>query len=147
MSTESLSAPYTTEFGFERTVGPTIGVFLGGLRQGRLLGVRGSEERILCPAAEFDPVTAEAVGEFVELEARGTVVTHTWVQPRVGDPVDRPFAWALIRIDGADTNLFHAVDTGGDPTPLRAGLRVRARWADERVGSIRDIACFEPEER
>jgi len=27
---------------------------------------------------------------------------------------------------------------------MRTGLRVRARWAANRVGSIRDIACFEP---
>jgi hypothetical protein len=24
-------------------------------------------------------------------------------------------------------------------------MRVRIRWSDERVGHIRDIACFEPE--
>jgi hypothetical protein len=27
---------------------------------------------------------------------------------------------------------------------MRTGLRVRSRWAASRVGSIRDIACFEP---
>jgi uncharacterized OB-fold protein len=27
---------------------------------------------------------------------------------------------------------------------MRTGLRVRARWAADRVGSIRDLACFEP---
>ncbi|WP_206056518.1 OB-fold domain-containing protein [Nocardioides sp. GY 10113] len=144
MSTESLSAPYSTEFGFERTVGPKIGVFLGGLREGRLLGVRGSEERVLCPVAEFDPVTAEETGGFVELDPVGAVHSFTWVEPRAQDPLDRPFGWALIAIDGADTCLFHAVDTGGDPAALRTGLRVRARWADQRVGSIRDIVCFEP---
>jgi uncharacterized OB-fold protein len=27
---------------------------------------------------------------------------------------------------------------------VSTGMRVRARWADERVGAITDIACFEP---
>jgi uncharacterized OB-fold protein len=28
---------------------------------------------------------------------------------------------------------------------MRTGMRVRARWRNEREGSIRDIECFEPE--
>jgi uncharacterized OB-fold protein len=40
--------------------------------------------------------------------------------------------------------MLHAVDAGG-AAAMRTGMRVRPRWATERVGSIRDIACFEPE--
>jgi hypothetical protein len=29
---------------------------------------------------------------------------------------------------------------------MRTGMRVRIRWAEERQGDIRDIACFEPVE-
>jgi hypothetical protein len=29
---------------------------------------------------------------------------------------------------------------------MATGMRVRARWAEETVGHIRDIACFEPED-
>ena len=39
--------------------------------------------------------------------------------------------------------MLHAVDAGS-AAAMRTGMRVRARWAAERVGSIRDIACFEP---
>ena len=39
--------------------------------------------------------------------------------------------------------MLHAVDAGS-AAAMRTGMRVRPRWADERVGSIRDIACFEP---
>ena len=39
--------------------------------------------------------------------------------------------------------MLHAVDAGSTAA-MRTGLRVRARWAASRVGSIRDIACFEP---
>jgi len=43
--------------------------------------------------------------------------------------------------------MLHAVDAGpemGTAAAMRTGLRVRPRWAASRVGSIRDIACFEP---
>ncbi|MCL2557723.1 MAG: ABC transporter permease [Treponema sp.] len=32
--------------------------------------------------------------------------------PRAGHPLDRPFAWATIKLDGADTSLVHVVDAG-----------------------------------
>jgi uncharacterized OB-fold protein len=68
-------------------------------------------------------------------------------EPLEGQPLAGPFAWALIRLDGADTCMLHAVDAGpgmGAAAVMRTGLRVRARWEASRVGSIRDIASFEP---
>src|ERR1700685_3913264 len=66
-------------------------------------------------------------------------------QPLEGQPLAQPFGWALIRLDGADTAMLHAVDAGS-AAAMRTALRVAARWAADRVGSIRDIACFEPGE-
>ena len=51
--------------------------------------------------------------------------------------------WALIRLDGADTAMLHAVDAGS-AAAMATGMRVRARWAASPAGHIRDIACFEP---
>jgi uncharacterized OB-fold protein len=100
---------------------------------------------VLVPPLEYDPVTGEALHEFVEVGPGGVVTTWAWVvTPRAKHPLDRPFAWALVRPDGADTAFLHAVDAG-DPARMRTGLRVRPRWRAERVGSIRDIECFEPE--
>lgn len=146
-SEASLSAPYRIEFPFTRTVGEKIGTFLGGLRDGRLYGVRTESGTVLCPVAEFDPHTARPTGELVPLEGSGTVLHWTWVPTRPGDDIAADhFAWALIRLDGTDGALFHAVDTGGDSDRMISGLRVRPRWRAERVGSIRDIVCFEPRE-
>jgi len=138
----SLSAGYTIEFPFERTAGPKIGTFLGGLRDGRLYGAR-SARGVLCPPLEFDPETGAETGELVPLEATGTVTSWTWVPARSGDPVPHDFAWALIAIDGTVGALFHAVDVGGTFADMSDGLRVRARWRQERVGHMRDIECFE----
>ena len=143
----SLTAPYSIEFPYNRTVGEKIGTFLGGLRDGALYGVRTKSGAVLCPALEFDPADATPTGELVKLASSGTVAHWTWVPTRPHDEIAADhFAWALIAIDGTDSTLFHAVDTGGDPARLTAGLRVTPRWRSDRVGSIRDIVCFEPVE-
>ncbi|MFD4439693.1 Zn-ribbon domain-containing OB-fold protein [Nocardia sp. NPDC058519] len=143
---EVLSAPLRVRFDYTRSVGPIIGAFLTGLREGRILGARGSDGRILVPPPEYDPLTSAALDELVEVAATGTVKSWTWVsEPLPGQPFDRPFAWALIQLDGADTALLHALDVT-EPGQLSTGMRVSARWADERTGRIQDIACFEPGE-
>ena len=130
---------------YRRSVGPVMGRFFGALREQRLEGIRGADGRVLVPPAEYDPVTGEALADFVEVGPGGVVTTWAWVvTPRAKHPLDRPFAWALVRLDGADTAFLHAVDAG-DASRMRTGLRVRPRWRTERVGSIRDIECFEPE--
>ena len=62
--------------------------------------------------------------------------------PRANHPLQKPFAWALVKLDGADTAMLHAVDAGSSAR-MKSGVRVKARFAAERVGHIRDLACFE----
>ena len=140
-----LSAPLTLSFDYTRSVGPTLGEFFTALRERRVLGVRGSDGRVHVPPTEYDPVTYEPLGEMVPVSAVGTVVSWTWQPDRIeGQPLDRPFAWALIKLDGADTPLLHAVDVGAaGPSAISTGARVHVHWADETVGAITDIAYFE----
>ena len=122
-----LSAPLVLEYPFKRTVGPVQSAFLTGLREGLVVGVRTVDGRVLCPPVEYDPVTSEELTELVELGETGTVTTWSWEPaPRPHQPLDRPFAWALVRMDGADTGLLHAVDAGS-PDGMRTGMRVRDR--------------------
>ncbi|MGB9224288.1 Zn-ribbon domain-containing OB-fold protein [Mycobacterium sp.] len=137
-----LSAPLTLSFDYTRSVGPTLGEFFTALRERRVLGVRGSDGRVHVPPTEYDPVTYEALGEMIPVSAVGTVVSWTWQPDRIeGQPLDRPFAWALIKLDGADTPLMHAVDAGS-PDAISTGARVHVHWAEETVGAITDIAYF-----
>ena len=70
------------------------------------------------------------------------MVSWTWQsEPLEGQPLDRPFAWALIKLDGADTPLLHAVDAESSDA-ISTGARVHAHWVDEPVGAITDIAHF-----
>jgi len=142
-----LAAPHTLEFPYTRSTGPVIGRFLTGLRERRIEGVRGSDGRVIVPAVEYDPVTSEPTGDFVEVAQAGVVTSWAWVYaPRPKHPLDRPFAWALIRLDGADTAMLHLVDAA-DPTRMRTGMRVRVRWRAQTEGEIQEIECFEPEDR
>jgi uncharacterized OB-fold protein len=139
-----MSAPLELGFDYTRSLGPVLSRFVTALRDRRVEGVRGSDGRVHVPPAEYDPVTGAPLSEPVEVASVGTVLTWSWMPtPMEGQPLDRPFGWALVRLDGADTALLHAVDAG-DPARMRTGMRVRIRWAEQTVGHITDIACFEP---
>lgn len=140
----TLQAPVTVSFDYTRSTGPVLGRFLTGLRDGVIVAGRTSAGEVAVPPLEFDPVTHHATTDFVEVSSVGTVTSWTWVSEPVKDqPFDRPFAFALVTLDGATTPLLHALDVAS-ASDVSTGMRVRVRWADERVGSITDIRCFEP---
>src|SRR5262245_661597 len=145
VSGEMLSAPYVLEYPYRRSCGPVIGRFLAGLQARRIFGVCTADRRVLVPPAEYDD-HGEPTGALVEVGQSGVVVAWAWIdRPRPNQPLDRPFAWALVKLDGASTALIHAVDAGSADR-MATGMRVRVRWRAERTGSIRDIECFEPGE-
>ena len=141
---EILTAPHVLEYPYKRSLGPVIGRFFTSLRERRIEGVRTPAGRVIVPPTEYDRETSEPLSEFVEVGETGIVTTWAWVtQPRLNHPLQRPFAWALIRLDGADTAMLHAVDAGTESV-MSTGMRVRVRWAFDPQGGIRDIECFEP---
>ena len=141
---QPLRAPLEIGFAYTRSLGPTLSQFMTALAGRRILGSRGADGRVHAPPFEYDPVTFEPPAELVDVGPAGTVTTWSWVgEPLAGQPLEHPFAWALIRLDGADTAMLHAVDAGS-AAAMRTGMRVRPRWAAQPAGHIRDIACFEP---
>jgi uncharacterized OB-fold protein len=135
------------EFPYTRTLGPVAGGFIRSLREQRLMGIRGADGKVLVPPLEYDPLTGASLGsELVEVGPGATVVSWTWVsEPTDKHPLHHPFAFALIRPDGADTALVHAVDAGS-PDVMATGMRVTPRWRSEPVGMITDIEAWEPED-
>ena len=141
----TLQAPVTVAFDYTRSTGPVLGRFLTGLRDGVVVGGRTSDGTVMVPPPEYDPVTHQQLDDFVEVAPTGAVTSWSWVpEPVAGQPLDRPFAFALVTLDGADTPLLHALDVAS-PDQVETGMRVRVRWAEERTGVITDIACFEPD--
>ena len=144
---EALHASHSLEYPYSRSVGPVIGGFLTGLRDGKLYGVRGAGGSVIVPPTEYDPTTGEDTGELVEVGPGGVVKTWAWVShPLPKHPHQTPFAWALVTLDGADTALLHAVDAG-EAGSIATGDRVTVRFrpAAERIGAMADIEAFVPE--
>ena len=137
-----LHAQMHVEFPYTRSLGPVLSRFMTGLAAGRVIGGVLSDGRVAVPPPEYDPATLAPLTEFRDVASSGEVVTWSWMsEPVAGQPLDRPFAWALIRLDGADTPLLHAV-AADSADVMSTGMRVRAQWATERVGTITDIAHF-----
>lgn len=138
-------APMLIEYPFSRTTGPVIGAFLTGLREQVLIGIRDGQGRVLIPPTEYDPQTGEDLSELVQVGPGGVVDTWAWVRhPMPKHPLDHPFAWALVRPDGADVGFLQPVDAGSIER-MATGMRVVPRWAAEREGTIHDLECWEPD--
>jgi uncharacterized protein len=143
-SAAPLSAPLEISFDYTRSLGPVLSQFMTGLAQRTILGSRSADGRVYAPPAEYDPVTFSPPADLVPVGPAGTVLTWSWQpEPREAQPLGRPFAWALIRLDGAHTAMLHAVDAGS-ASQMSTGMRVQPRWAASPAGHITDIECFEP---
>ncbi len=141
-----LTAPLRNSFDYKRSLGPVGSQFALALRGGRIVGSKGSDGTVSVPPVEFDPVGGAPTTDIVDVAATGTVVTWSWQpEPAAPQPLDVPFAWALIRLDGADTAMLHVVRVDS-PADIATGLRVHAVWRPARTGRIDDIAYFSPGE-
>jgi uncharacterized OB-fold protein len=137
----------TMEFPYKHSTGETIGRFLAGLKeQGRIWGQRVAGQGVVVPPVGYSEVDASAAGEWVEVKPTGVVTGFAKVHRAIEalHPYPAPFAFVLVKLDGADTALAHVATEGLDR--LKVGTRVEAVWKPEaeRVGSIRDIAGFRP---
>jgi uncharacterized protein len=136
----------TITFPYKRSLGPVIGSFMTALTEKRILGIRNGDQ-VIAPPMEWDPATgAELAPDFVEVGPAGTVESWTWVpNASVQHPLDGPFAFAFIRLDGVQHRRGRAVDAGS-AAAMHDGMRVAPRWRGKREGRIDDIICFVPGE-
>ncbi len=143
---ENFETLHTLEYPYTRTTGPVVGEFLTNLRDGKILGSR-IDGKVYCPPLEFHPETAaEVEKDLVEVGPGGTIQNWTWVaEPTPKHPLQKPFAFALILLDGADSPILHGVEAGSEEE-ISKGMRVAAQWKKERAGSMADI-YFVPEEK
>ncbi|GIW42951.1 MAG: hypothetical protein KatS3mg077_0233 [Candidatus Binatia bacterium] len=142
---EPMTLRQVMEFPYKHSTGPVVGRFLAGLKEQRQIwGRRVAGGAVVVPPQGFSEWDGSACSEWVPVADEGTVVAVA----RVWQPVERlhpfaePFAYILVRLDGADTAMLHVAKA--DFEHVRIGSRVRAIWgADgERRGSIWDIREF-----
>ncbi|MFK7733848.1 MAG: OB-fold domain-containing protein [Pseudomonadales bacterium] len=143
-SPEIMQEDFSVHYTYTRSTGPVIGDFLTALRDDKqILGIKGSDGRTLVPPMEFDPITTEPLSEMVKVSDQGTVTSFCWVKnPISHHHIQHAFAFATIRLDGADTDFIHMVDCV-DEAKISIGSKVKARWAEERSGTMTDIVAFD----
>lgn len=85
-----------------------------------------------------------SLDEYVEVKPTGTLVSYTIVHYALPiHPVEPPFVYGIIQLDGADTGLTHLL-RGVELENIKIGMRVEAVFKEERQGNIFDIKYFKP---
>lgn len=132
------------EFPYSSSTGSAVSKFLTAFRDDkRIWGLKCPAcNRVVVPAQNYCDICAQDMSEWVEVGQEGQIVTWTVVRrDHTLYPHPAPFAYALVRLDGADTSLLHTV-LADDYAAITAGAKVRAVWKDERTGHIRDLDHF-----
>lgn len=132
---------------YEVVAGRATSRYLRALSQGRLIGQRcPSCAKVYMPPRGACPICGVPTEEEVPLPDTGTVTTFCVVNvPSEALAIPIPYVAASIKLDGADTALFHIV-SGIAVNEVRMGLRVRAVWKPrEKWGPTSEsIAHFAP---
>ena len=132
------------EFPYSSSTGKAVSKFLTAFRDDkRIWGLKCPEcSRVVVPAQDYCDICARDMSEWVEVGPEGQIVTWTVVRRDHSlYPHSTPFAYALVKLDGADTALLHTV-LADDYDAITTGAKVRPVWKDERTGHIRDLDHF-----
>jgi uncharacterized OB-fold protein len=141
---EPMHAEQAMEFPYKHSTGETVGRFLAGLKEQKTIwGQRAAGLGVVVPPLGYSEVDASPSSEWVAVKDTGVVTAVAVVHQPIErlHPFTTPFAYVLVKLDGADTAMAHVVR---DVAGLKVGSRVQAEWAPdgERIGSVRDIVCF-----
>ena len=133
-------------------MGPVIERFFEELKNKKIMGTRCPKcKRVLVPAREFCPRCFENTKEWVQISDKGTIKTWSLITFEFsGQAVPPPYIQGLIDLDGADTAFAHFIggvdlsDLANVKDKIKIGMRVEAKWREERQGNIFDIEYFKP---
>ena len=129
---------------FAGTVGSK---FLVELRdEKKILGMKCEKcnKVFIPPRATCERCFSDLKDNWVEISDTGVVTGFTVIRYKEPyQPKEPPYVLALIKLDGADTPLAHLLECG-DAANATVGMKVKAVFAEERIGSVLDISHFEP---
>ena len=129
------------------TTGYAAGRFLTELRDNqKILGIKCSKcGEVMVPPRDICPHCYIKNEEMVEVGPEGTVTAFSVVHLSNDEQaVDTPFALALIRLEGADTDLIHLLGGVNEFGDIQHGMKVEPVWKKERIGYLTDIEYFKP---
>jgi uncharacterized OB-fold protein len=126
--------------------GETASYFLTQLRdQGKIWGKHCPRcAKVLLPPRKSCPFCFVDTNKWVEVSDEGVVETFTLVREGTPlQPLKPPFAYAVILLNGASTGFVHVLSEV-EPDEIKEGMRIKAVFAENRKGSLLDIAYFKP---
>jgi uncharacterized OB-fold protein len=135
-----IRVPYTW------AAGATASKFYAGLRNKKIYGVRCPACRmVLVPPKKTCHRCFGELSEWVEVGHEGTLETFTVVHYHEPDlhPLKAPFAYGIIKLDGADTGMPHLI-AEADLKALKEGMRLKAVFREKPEGNYLDIKHFQP---
>ena len=142
-----LTTVYHPRTKYSWATGIAIGEFLGGLKQGVLIGSKCNHcERIVVPPRIFCELCFRRTQDWVKLPDTGVVNTYSISYITTDTTrVKTPKIPAVIQIDGTSHAGFLHLIGEAKPDDVKIGLPVKAVWKEpaKREGSITDIAYFE----
>jgi uncharacterized OB-fold protein len=145
---KALRIPFRLSMEYEYALGAHAERFFGELRDhGRILGVRcPSCNRVYVPPRPVCGICYAETREWVPVSDEGslvgcTVVELPFIDPMTGEQRPVPYGFAMVRLDGADTAMYHFLEET-DPKRIHVGQRVKAVFRDQRTGSLLDIQHF-----
>jgi len=133
-----IAVPYTW------WVGDRGSRFLVSIRDNRkIIGTKCREcGRVFVPPRKNCGRCFIDIEEWVDVASEGVIEAYTIVHyAHPVQPVEPPFAYALIKLDGTDVGFLHLMKK--DLDKIKNGLRVKAIFREERTGHILDIDSFE----
>ncbi len=149
-SDEPLRLELMARLPYDYAAGQYASKFMIALRdEGKFFGTRDPQTGVvLVPPRPVNGMTGERLTEWVEVGPQGTVsgctiVETPFVDPMTGQQRPIPYGFAFIRLDGADTNIYHFLEATRHED-IRVGMRVEAVFKPdgERDGSMADIIHF-----
>ncbi len=131
---------------FSYSAGHTASRFFIELRDNkRIMGTKCPKcGLVLMPPRRYCGKCLTETDEWVEVGDKGTLVAYTILHRSSPNlPKKPPFAYGIIKLDGADTNLVHILGEV-DLDKIKPGMRMQAVFKDQREGNILDIDYFKP---
>ncbi|MHB8511842.1 MAG: Zn-ribbon domain-containing OB-fold protein [Actinomycetota bacterium] len=127
----SFVADFEFEQPYAHSTGPSLSRFFTALRDEQRILARACARcgLVSVPPRDHCETCGGKAGEWSEVGPGGIVQGFT---------IQGEFAFARIKLDGADVDLIHHASREG----LQRGVRVLPQWAPIRTGTILDIECF-----
>ena len=130
---------------YNYSAGPAMTIFLRGLQHKTInASVCAGCGRRSVPPLSFCGRCWAPIERYVPVEQHGTLQSFVFpskLPSELSGKVDTSLGYALIRLEGCDTNLAHFLKAEG-LSGLKIGVRVKPVWNEARTASILDIAYF-----